>query len=181
MSRVRVENSHPAMLKGAVRAAVRHCVGEYGVSEKSVHRALERKYAEELSRELTEARKEIALLNMQLEDLRDTARVGYEPPQNGELEELREQLAVATIALSLHNEPLYAVQTVQTVEQAANAVADGMQLGSLALQLVLVRPVHVYDGKGAVLHHAEAQHGGAAICTAAGLEQACLPVPKARA
>jgi hypothetical protein len=127
----------------------------------------------------TEADSERRSLASELEDLRDVARVGYEPPPGDEVAELREQLALATVALNLRDEQLYAVQQVTTLEQAANALEDGRVLGTLGQQLVLVRPVHVYDGTGVVLHHAEVVHGGAAVCTAAGLAQAGLPVPGA--
>jgi len=149
-------------------------------------------------------RAELRELQQELESLRDVARVGYEPQPEDEpraegwwdnandgvdarwtpsaqreVADLQEQLALATFQLHLQNVPLYAVQRVATLEAAANALEDGQWLGTLAQQLVLVRPLHVYDGTGAVLHCAEVQHGGAAVCTAAGLEQAGLPVPGA--
>jgi len=161
---------------------------QYGVSGQAVRRALARHYTEELHGQVVAhaaenvwLRAKVRELQQELESLRDVARVGYEPPPSGEVAELQEQLALATVALHLQSEPLYAVQMVTTLSQAANALEDGQWLGVLAQQVVLVRPVHVYDGAGAVLNHAEVTHGGAAVCTAAGLEQAGLPVPGAGA
>ena len=186
MPTVRTEVKHPRLVREALEAACMHATQQYGVSDNAVRRALARHYTEELhgqvvahAAENVRLRAEVRELQQELESLRDVARVGYEPPPSGEVAELQEQLALATFQLHLQNVPLYAVQQVATLEAAANALVDGMGLGTLAQQLVLVRPLHVYDGEGAVLHHAEVQHGGAAVCTAAGLEQAGLPVPGA--
>jgi hypothetical protein len=192
MPPVRTEVKHPRLVREALTAACAHAVQEYGVHEKAVRRALARHYTEELQGQVVAhaaenvwLRAKVRELQQELESLRDVARVGYEPPPSGEVAELvaelQEQLALATFQLHLQNVPLYAVQQVTTLAQAANALDDGQVLGTLAQQLVLVRPLHVYDGEGAVLHHAEVQHGGAAVCTAAGLEQAGLPLPQVRA
>jgi len=186
MPTVRTEVKHPRLVREALEAACMHATQQYGVSDNAVRRALARHYTEELQGQVVahaaenlRLRAEVRELQQELESLRDVARVGYEPPPSDEVAELREQLALATVALNLRDEPLYAVQQVTTLEQAANALEDGRVLGTLAQQLVLVRPVHVYDGEGVVLHHAEVVHGGAAVCTAAGLAQAGLPVPGA--
>ena len=188
MPAVRVEVKHPHLVRDVLAVACAHAVQEYGVGEGAVRRALARHYTEELqgqvvahAAENVRLRAELRELQQELESLRDVARVGYEPPPSAEVAELQEQLALATVALQLQNVPLYAVQHVATVEAAANALEGGQVLGTLAQQLVLVRPLHVYDGTGAVLHCAEVQHGGAAVCTAAGLEQAGLPLPQVRA
>ena len=186
MPTVRTEVKHPRLVREALEAACMHATRQYGVSDNAVRRALARHYTEDLqgqvvahAAENVRLRAELRELQQELESLRDVARVGYEPPPSGEVAELQEQLALATFHLHLQNVPLYAVQRVATLEAAANALDDGQVLGTLAQQLVLVRPLHVYDGEGAVLHCAEVQHGGAAVCTAAGLEQAGLPVPGA--
>ena len=187
MPAVRTEVKHPRLVSEALEAACAHAMQQYGVSGQAARRALARHYTEELhgqvvahAAENLRLRAELREQQQELEALRDVARVGYEPPPSGEVADLQEQLALATVALhlQLQSEPLYAVQMVTTLSQAANALEDGQWLGVLAQQVVLVRPVHVYDGAGAVLHHAEVTHGGAAVCTAAGLEQAGLPVPQ---
>jgi hypothetical protein len=197
MPAVRTEVKHPKLVSEALEAACAHAMQQYGVSGQAARRALARHYTEALASQLAHTQDELscALVRLavlteqqasqqaELEDLRDVARVGYEPPPSGEVADLQEQLALATVALhlQLQSEPLYAVQQVTTLSQAANALEDGQWLGVLAQQVVLVRPVHVYDGAGAVLNHAEVTQGGAAVCTAAGLEQAGLPVPGAGA
>lgn len=116
---------------------------------------------------------------LEVEDLRDKARVGHEPyNKDDEIEELREQLAVATVALSLTDTKLYSVQAMTTLAQVESAVREGAALGTLQHQLVAVRPVYVYDAETPTLQVSTMLSLGACVCTQDGLDVAGLPIPK---
>lgn len=193
VARQRVEAQHPELVREVLRAARRYGVMVFNVSDKSVGRALVRHYTEAVAEELVRTQDELASAlvqaaalreqlqaaqaeareaRLQLEDARDAARVGYEPPR-----ELRVEYGVTSWGDGPMPQ-LYEVQAVRELGQVATAVQEGSALATLQGQLVMVRPAHVYGADTAPVQASTVLALGACVCTAEGLLAAQLPVPE---
>lgn len=158
MARQRVEVQHPGLIEEVLSAAGKHGASVFGVHPKSVVAALERHYAGSLREDLEEANGRLAISLVQASVLKD------------DLAEARRNLEAGR--------PLYAVQSVQSLAAVNAALRDGSSIAELQGQVVIVRPLQVYDEGTATVQASTVVAEGACVCTAVGLGNAGLPVPQ---